>query len=219
MKVTRKVHKKLKLNAKQKAALEDMFVNMQQTRMMEPEQYPDENVEPIEYLYSFEECASIKVLQNTEQLPENPKENEGYQVGNDYWVYVNGEWVTRTGNYGIEELDISGEFVDDKSNSPKRYVIKGFNASTNPAALSTDNLNECVILMQNGTLPQVGRNGVFVDELLTVCRDVLESYQSGQFACEENEVALNCVVRAIASLQARHQRRVEQGTEGTYVGN
>jgi hypothetical protein len=73
--------------------------------------------------------------------------------------------------------------------------------------------------MQNGVIPQVGRNGVTLEELLTVCKDVLESYQAGPFECKENQVALNNVNSAISALQSRTKRRINEGTEGTYQGN
>lgn len=219
MNVTRKTPKTFRLNRNQIVSLEQHLKDLQKSTVNESEKHPDESVVPVEIHVSFEEVAKIRALESTKDLPSDPKENEGYQIGNDYWVFVNGEWVTRNGTYGIEHLHISGEFIDDKSNSPKRYVISGFNATTNNAALDTDNLNECVILMQNGVIPQVGRNGVTLEELLTVCKDVLESYQAGPFECKENQVALNNVNSAISVLQSRTKRRINEGTEGTYQGN
>lgn len=109
--------------------------------------------------------------------------------------------------------------VDERSNAPKRFVISGFDASTNPAAEAGDNLNACVILIQNGPLPEVGVNGVTAEDLLTVVAELYTSYQEGPFACEENAEALEHIQAAQAAIAKRFARREAEGTEGTYTGN
>lgn len=109
--------------------------------------------------------------------------------------------------------------VDVKSNAPKRFVISGFNAQTNPAAEPGDNLLSCVILLQNGVIPEVGVNGITAEDLLKVVEEVYVCFQEGQFACEENDEVLQGVRAAQAAIARRLARRDAQGTEGTYQGN
>lgn len=109
--------------------------------------------------------------------------------------------------------------VDSKSNAPKRFVISGYNAQTNPAAEPGDNLLATVILMQNGVIPEVGLNGVTAEDLLKVVEELYVCFQEGQFACEENDEVLMHVRGALGAIAKRLTRRNEQGTEGTYSGN
>lgn len=114
---------------------------------------------------------------------------------------------------------ITAEAVDPKSGAPKRFVISGFNAQTNPAAEPGDNLLSLVILLQNGVVPEVGINGVTCEDLLKVVEETFVCFQEGQFACEENDEVLQGVRQAQAAIARRLNRRASQGTEGTYQGN
>lgn len=71
------------------------------------------------------------------------------------------------------------------------------------------------ILFQKGSIKEVGPNGIFLEDLLGVCIDRLNCFQTSEFACLENEVALRYVKGAFNVLTNRTARRVEQGTEGT----
>lgn len=71
------------------------------------------------------------------------------------------------------------------------------------------------IKFQNGPIAEVGTNGLTHEALLAVCIDRLECFQNGPFACAENAVALAHLRLARNSLQARTQRRIAQGVEGT----
>lgn len=114
---------------------------------------------------------------------------------------------------------IIAEAVDPISGAPKRFVISGFNAQTNPAAEPGDNLLSLVILLQNGIIPEVGVNGVTCEDLLKVVEEVFTCFQEGKFACEENDQVLQGVRMAQAAIAQRLARREAQGTEGTYQGN
>lgn len=114
---------------------------------------------------------------------------------------------------------ITAEAIDPKSGAPKRFVISGFNAQTNPAAEPGDNLLSLVILLQNGVVPEVGVNGVTCEDLLKVVEETFTCFQEGQFACEENDEVLQGVRMAQGAIARRLARREAQGTEGTYRGN
>lgn len=122
-----------------------------------------------------------------------------------------------SGYTGAKTIEAFG--VDPKSNAPKRFVISGFDAQTNPAAEAGDNLNACVILMQNGIIPEVGVNGVTGEDLLKVVEELYVCFQEGQFACPENEEVLQHVRAAQGAIAKRLNRRKDEGTEGTYTGN
>lgn len=120
--------------------------------------------------------------------------------------------------------DTAGKVIDAQgicphSNAPKRFVISGFDAQTNDAAEAGDNLNACVILMQNGVLTEVGVNGVTAEDLLKVVEETYVCFQEGKFACAENDEVLQHVRAAQAAIAKRFQRRSSEGTEGTHQGN
>ncbi len=114
---------------------------------------------------------------------------------------------------------IVAEAIDAQSGAPKRFVISGFNAQSNPAAEPGDNLLSLVILLQNGVIPEVGVNGVTCEDLLKVIEETFVCFQEGKFACEENDEVLQGVRMAQAAITKRLLRREAQGTEGTYQGN
>ena len=129
----------------------------------------------------------------------------------------NHEGAIASGTSGGKDIESFG--VDPMSNAPKRFVISGFDAQSNPAAEAGDNLNACVILLQNGIIPEVGINGVTAEDLLKVVEEIYVCFQEGKFACQENEEVLQHVRAAQAALQKRLNRRANEGTEGTYEGN
>lgn len=122
-----------------------------------------------------------------------------------------------SGGTGGKTIDTFG--IDEASGAPKRIVISGFDASTNPAAEGEDDKSKLVILLQNGVIPEVGINGVTVEDLLSACIFVFEGFQSGKFACEENVKALFHMNAARDVIRARLSRRQAEGTEGTLEGN
>lgn len=180
---------------------------------------------------STETVATLRALDSTKDLPANPKEGEGYQIHNVYWVWTKGHWVSRTGIYGFEAYDtaIGNEssrvksfdamYPDPASGTPKRIVIGGFDTTNNPARDDTDATTELVILMQNGTIPEVGQNGVTLEDLIRAAKIVVDGYQASPFACEENERIRFHLESALQVCKARTARRQAEGTEGTHVGN
>ncbi|AEH03640.1 hypothetical protein AVT69_gp215 [Pseudomonas phage PhiPA3] len=144
------------------------------------------------------------------------KESQPDTVHADTEGDVSNEEATYAAATGASTIEA---FAPDKYGCPKRFVLSGFDASSNPAADINDNKLQCVLLMQNGTLPEVGKNGITAEDLLRVVEELFVGYQSGPFACEENESVLFHVRAAQAKIQARLYRRREEGTEGTYQGH
>ena len=71
------------------------------------------------------------------------------------------------------------------------------------------------IRFQHGPVQDAGINGVSGEALLTVLIDRLRGFQTGQFACRENAVALTHLETALMWLQKRTRDRLARGVEGT----
>ena len=98
------------------------------------------------------------------------------------------------------------------------YKIHGFDSRTNASDPFRHGLGitSMEILFQNGPIPEQGVNGITHEALLAVLIDRLEGFQAGKFACEENQMALECVRTAMYWLHCRTQKRMERGVEGTH---
>lgn len=73
----------------------------------------------------------------------------------------------------------------------------------------------CEIKFQHGPRGEPGSiSGVFDDALLAVVQHRLEGFQSGEFACRENHIALTALKQARAALGGRVAKRMAQGVLG-----
>lgn len=59
------------------------------------------------------------------------------------------------------------------------------------------------------------RHGVLDTDLLEIVRDRLTAFQSGDFACRENEMALRHIEEALLWMNKRVEDRAERGVLGT----
>lgn len=96
----------------------------------------------------------------------------------------------------------------------------------NPAGGVTFGTGFC-ISWQNGPLGSLQDparkkpNGAFVEGIIQAAMDRLNFYQQGsegKFACIENALAIEHLQIVLCELQARTDRRVKAGTEGTHEG-
>ena len=71
------------------------------------------------------------------------------------------------------------------------------------------------IQFQKGLPPEVGLNGVQVEDVIEVSIAKLESYQLGMLSCCENEEAILALKQAKEALKRRRQRRMLQGVFNT----
>jgi len=71
------------------------------------------------------------------------------------------------------------------------------------------------IEFQNGPIQEVGFDGWSNEALLAIVEDRLLGFQSGQFACRENAVALTKLQECMMWLQKRTRDRLARGVEGT----
>lgn len=72
-----------------------------------------------------------------------------------------------------------------------------------------------LISFQDGPIQEAGVNGISGEALLAIVEDRLIGFQSGQYACRENAVALTKIQEAMMWLQKRTLDRIRRGVEGT----
>ena len=103
------------------------------------------------------------------------------------------------------------------------YLISGADFDSNPGsataleyAKATDT-DGCVVLLQNGPIPEAGVNGVTHEALLAIVADRLRSFQAGPYACKANACALTHIEEAMHWLQQRTIERMRRGVEGTHA--
>lgn len=68
---------------------------------------------------------------------------------------------------------------------------------------------------QNGPIKEFGVNGCHNEDLIAIVIDRLQGFQSGEFACRENALALTKLEEALMWLRKRTQDRIDRGVEGT----
>ena len=71
------------------------------------------------------------------------------------------------------------------------------------------------IKFQKGPVAESGANGIFMEDLLQICRHRLQCFQAGNFACRENALALTKIEEALHWLDHRTINRQRRKVEGT----
>jgi hypothetical protein len=83
-------------------------------------------------------------------------------------------------------------------------------------AAESDGSGFCYELkFQNGPISESGINGISNEALLAIVEHRLQGFQSGQYSCRENALALTHVQDAMHWLHHRTRERVARGVEGT----
>lgn len=77
----------------------------------------------------------------------------------------------------------------------------------------------CLIGFQNGPIKETEPNGIFIEDLLSICIDRLEGFQSGEYRCRENAIALTKIQESMMWLNSRTSLRRKKGIEGTSVNH
>ena len=76
---------------------------------------------------------------------------------------------------------------------------------------------DAIINFQKGPrTSELARHGVLDNDLLEIVRDRLRCFQSGDFACHENEMALIHIEEALMWMNRRVEDRAERQVLGTY---
>jgi hypothetical protein len=71
------------------------------------------------------------------------------------------------------------------------------------------------INFQNGPIKEAGVNGLMNEDLMLIVIDRLQGFQSGDYKCRENAIALTKMEEALLWLRKRTQDRIDRGVEGT----
>lgn len=75
---------------------------------------------------------------------------------------------------------------------------------------------DTVLQFQNGTIKDVGINGITNEALLAVVIDRLRDFQTGDYPCRENAIALTNIEHGLLWLQKRTTDRTLRGVEGEH---
>ena len=75
----------------------------------------------------------------------------------------------------------------------------------------------CIIKFQNGPIKEAGINGVMNEDLIAVVIDRMRGFQSGDYACRDNALALTKLEEALMWLRHRTDEREARGVEGTHA--
>ncbi len=78
-----------------------------------------------------------------------------------------------------------------------------------------DKLPLCEIGFQNGPIKEFGVNGVMNEDLIAIVIDRMRGFQSGDYACRDNALALTKLEEALMWLRNRTNEREARGVEGT----
>jgi len=69
------------------------------------------------------------------------------------------------------------------------------------------------VKFQNGAIKESGVNGCQNEDLIAIVIDRLKGFQSGDFSCVDNEMALIKLEESLMCLRKRTQDRVNRGVE------
>ena len=72
-----------------------------------------------------------------------------------------------------------------------------------------------MVRFQNGPIKEAGVNGISGEALLAIVIDRLRGFQSGEYKCRENAIALTQIEDGLMWLQKRTRDRLARGVEGT----
>ena len=71
------------------------------------------------------------------------------------------------------------------------------------------------IKFQSGGVNEAGINGIHNEDLLHIVRDRLSCFQTGEFSCRENAIAITKIEEALLWLGLRTEERQTRGVMGT----
>ncbi len=104
--------------------------------------------------------------------------------------------------------------MDEKGQGNANHVYKIYKVNK-----SERELNEglCLIEFQNGPIKEAGINGVMNEDLIAIVIDRMRGFQSGDYACRDNAIALTKLEEALMWLRNRTNEREARGVEGTHA--
>lgn len=117
----------------------------------------------------------------------------------------------RHGTFDHREISASRPSGSDTPGDPE-YRVRVYKSGHTGEPVQFETL----LTFQHGPIKECGLNGLTNEDLLIIVADRLRSFQESRFACAENADALGSVEDALASLEARTVRRMQEGVEGTH---
>lgn len=73
------------------------------------------------------------------------------------------------------------------------------------------------VSFQNGAIQENGVNGIHNEDLIAIVIHRLQGFQSGDFNCRENALAITKLEEAMHWLNHRTQQRINRGVEGKSI--
>lgn len=119
-------------------------------------------------------------------------------------------------NWLNEVLSITVLDEPGQGNACHCYEIFHILGKPDPESTSQPGSSITRIEFQNGPILEVGVNGISQEALLAIVEDRLIGFQSGQYACRENAIALTHLQEAMRWLGKRTMDRMKRGVEGTH---
>ena len=113
--------------------------------------------------------------------------------------------IETTRNTKVEVMDEKGQ-----GNGNHHYRIAEVTISNVKSILGE-------IRFQNGPINKVGVNGATNEDLIAIVIDRLQGFQSGEYACRDNALALTKLEEALMWLRHRTEERETRGVEGTHT--
>jgi hypothetical protein len=118
----------------------------------------------------------------------------------------------------IEDKDINQSLdIWAEDGKTHEYVITYPRKKPDDGKTRLDLLNLVEINFQNGAVKEHGVNGISNESLLAIVIDRLQGFQSGEFSCRENAIALTKLEEAMLWLHKRTKDRLERGVEGKNI--
>lgn len=118
--------------------------------------------------------------------------------------------VLRENIYLKDDEKISVIVAKENNNT---YCVKRFKEKGECAAL--DILTK--IDFQNGPIKENGVNGCQNEDLIAIIIDRLQGFQTGEFPCRENSIAITKLQEALMWLEKRTADRKARGVEGLNI--
>lgn len=112
---------------------------------------------------------------------------------------------------GLNE-DLTIDVIDEpgQGNACHEYKITWTNRGK-----AVPSIERLLVKFQNGPIQISGVNGISNEALLAIVEDRLLGFQSGEYACRENAIALTKLQEAMLWLQKRTRDSMARGVEGT----
>ena len=110
----------------------------------------------------------------------------------------------------MEKRIIKTHFACEEDRQPKLYALGNVESGGAEHTYEIENF----VKIDFVTLDKLG---VTNEVLLAIVIDRLHGFQTGEFNCEENEIALMCCKAALAVLKQRTRDRVKRGVENKAV--